>query len=300
MHLLPAGGFPKPHSAFLNHEGKGLVEAERNEMKINMAAQRLRPRTRYQSPRWKTHRKLRQIIVWNFWEWERERKNRCSKRKKGQLIYISINCACVAAGFGDLCVCLLSVLVCVQLSTCKIIHEWVSVCACACLTSLWFSDHMILYISCSIGCWTASTAHNNVKICSIWIPLPAVSVWLLMQPKLHTFVKNMSFDWYWSGANNNNNNKQLYKKCTCWNEQCQGIYRWPHRWEHSVMNQFCKLNHCIVIQFCEPNCVRCSVDRHQQLWIGSVLKLEVKSSAAKASVVSKRLLLRSGCFWMEQ
>lgn len=136
MHLLPAGGIPKPHSAFLNHEGKGLVEAERNEMKINMAEQRLRPRTRYQSPWWKTHRKLHQIIVWNFGEWEREReKNRFQQQqKKWQLIYISINCACVAAGFGDLCMCLLSVLACVQLSTCEIIHERVSVCACACLT----------------------------------------------------------------------------------------------------------------------------------------------------------------------
>lgn len=32
----------------------------------------------------------------------------------------------------------------------------------------------------------------------------------------------------------------------------------------------------------------CSLDWHLQLWIGSVLKLEVKSSAAKASVVSKK------------
>lgn len=50
MHALPAGSVPKPHLAFLNHEGKALVEAEQNEMKINMAEQRLRPRTRYQSP----------------------------------------------------------------------------------------------------------------------------------------------------------------------------------------------------------------------------------------------------------
>lgn len=50
-HTLPAGCIPKPHLASLNHEGKALVEAEQNEMKINMAEQRLQPRTRYHSPR---------------------------------------------------------------------------------------------------------------------------------------------------------------------------------------------------------------------------------------------------------
>jgi len=43
-----------------------LVEAEQNEMKINMAAQRLQPRTPYHSPWWKTHHKLPQIILWNL------------------------------------------------------------------------------------------------------------------------------------------------------------------------------------------------------------------------------------------
>lgn len=64
--LLPAGCIPKPLLASLNHQGKVLVEAEQNEMKINMAEQRLQPRTRYHSPRWKTHHKLLQIILWNF------------------------------------------------------------------------------------------------------------------------------------------------------------------------------------------------------------------------------------------
>lgn len=168
MHALPAGSVPKPHLAFLNHEGKALVEAEQNEMKINMAEQRLRPRTRYQSPWWKTHHKLRQIVLWNFWE---GKKSSAFQQKIGQLIYIGINCACVGAGFGDLCMCLLSVLACIQLSMCRISRVCasmcvcVSVCMCVWLTSLWFFfDHMIPYISCSIGCWTASTAHNNVNM----------------------------------------------------------------------------------------------------------------------------------------
>lgn len=142
--------------------------------------------------------------------------SRKKKKKNGQLIYIGINCACVAAGFGDLCrvpaqcPCVHPI-VYVKEPPC-VLWASVSVCACACLASLRFSDHMILYISCSIGCWTASTAHNNVKICSIWIPLPAVNVWLLMQPKLHTFVKYMSFDWYRSGANHDNNGNKTSSK----------------------------------------------------------------------------------------
>lgn len=108
------------------------------------------------------------------------------------------------------------------------------VCACACLTSLWFSDHMILYISCSIGCWTASTAHNNVKICSIWIPLSAVNVWLLMQPKLRTFVKYMSFDWYRSGANKKKKNKLTKKSTLKWTVS-------RHLRMASSREEFCKL-----------------------------------------------------------
>lgn len=64
--MPPAGPTPKSLLASLNHQGKVLVEAELNEMKINMAKHRLQSRTRYHSPRWKTRRKLLQIILGNL------------------------------------------------------------------------------------------------------------------------------------------------------------------------------------------------------------------------------------------
>lgn len=73
-----------------------LVEAEQNEMKINMAEKRLQPRTRYHSPRWKMHRKLPQIILWNFWG--RKKVLLSNKKKTVPLIYISINCGCMCNG----------------------------------------------------------------------------------------------------------------------------------------------------------------------------------------------------------
>lgn len=109
---LPAGCTPKPLLTSLNHQGKVLVEAEQNEMKINMAEQRLQPRTRYHSPWWKTHHKLQQIILWNYGKkWFHT-----PTEKIGQLIYVSINYVCMCAmRLGDLCICLLGVLVCIYL-----------------------------------------------------------------------------------------------------------------------------------------------------------------------------------------
>lgn len=109
---LPDGCTPKPLLTSLNHQGKVLVEAEQNEMKINMAEQRLQARTRYHSPWWKTHHKLQQIILWNYGKkWFHT-----PTEKIGQLIYVSINYVCMCAmRLGDLCMCLLGVLVCIYL-----------------------------------------------------------------------------------------------------------------------------------------------------------------------------------------
>ncbi len=71
---------------------------------------------------------------------------------------------------GDLCVCLLGVLVCIHLFMCAIClvcaskrereRERDGVLAMESNDAVVF-DHTIPYICCSIGSWTASTAHNN-------------------------------------------------------------------------------------------------------------------------------------------
>lgn len=80
-------------------------------------------------------------------------------KKKTELIYTSTNCACVWACLGDLCFSLLGVPVCIHLFMCRS-----SVLVCEILATetnkAVGSVHMILYISRSVGCWTASTAHN--------------------------------------------------------------------------------------------------------------------------------------------
>lgn len=166
-------------------------------MKINMAEQRLQPRTRYHSPRWKTHHKLRQIILWNFGK-------NCFplQQKIGQLIYISINCACMWASV--LCVWVICMCAC-----------WVSLCAsiclcarfvlCVCVTereqergrlglavlesnSAVVFEHMILYISCSVGSWTASTAHNTNNMFHMNPTLHHCQRLATCNPRLHRFV----------------------------------------------------------------------------------------------------------------